>query len=250
VSVPVRLQATAGRQADRVEAERSASRPRRCGEVDATRRSASSCCRHPRDARRSERRESWLERARHRRRRAGEPDRLPPRARWLRWHLPPRPLPDAPFSAAPADASIPGLFSTDESVATSRRFQRTIARSSHGLCSPSRFAPTSDGDRLSPGTDRAPASWRRSIRSAARRGESRRCGPALIPPEVSLRRFVARAVHVALQREEPVPARAPFQRRAGVPARAPGCRPPKRRRAREQYLWSLSGCRIRGVRFP
>jgi len=67
----------------------------------------------------------------------------------MRWCLASRPLPDQTVDTASADALIPGLFSTDESVAMFRRFQPNIARSSHGLCSPPRYdrPPTATSSR-------------------------------------------------------------------------------------------------------
>jgi len=54
------------------------------------------------------------------------------------WRLQRRPLPDAAVNAASMRQLTSGLCSADESVATHRRFQRCIARVSHGLGSPSR----------------------------------------------------------------------------------------------------------------
>lgn len=67
--------------------------------------------------------------------------------------LPRRPLPDGEVNTALEDASTSRRFSIDESVATHRRFQQHIARSSHGLCSPPRFPrpspSTAGGQRTS-----------------------------------------------------------------------------------------------------
>lgn len=56
-----------------------------------------------------------------------------------RLHLPYRSFPNGPFSAAPVHRPTSGPCSTDESVATRHRFQRPIARASHGLRSPPRY---------------------------------------------------------------------------------------------------------------
>jgi hypothetical protein len=63
----------------------------------------------------------------------------PSTCHWVHRPLRRHPLPDAAVSAAPVKQSTPGRFSTDESVATCRRFQRSAARVSHGLCSPPRY---------------------------------------------------------------------------------------------------------------
>jgi hypothetical protein len=52
------------------------------------------------------------------------------------WCLRHRPLPDAAVNTALVEQLTSGLFSTDESVETHRRFQRWVTRVSHGLCSP------------------------------------------------------------------------------------------------------------------
>lgn len=54
------------------------------------------------------------------------------------WRLGWMPFPPSAFGAAPAEQPTSGRCSVDESVATHRRCQRRVARSSHGLCSPSR----------------------------------------------------------------------------------------------------------------
>jgi hypothetical protein len=132
------------------------------------------------------------------------------RSLWMHWCLPRRLLPDAVVNIAPEDASISGLSSTDESVAIPRRFQRLIARSFHGLCSPSRCprlspAPAAAGS-FTKASKLALGRPRFAFTMAIHGGACR-----VIPPGVSLRRVPACAVarrFVSL----PIPAAAPFQR--------------------------------------
>jgi hypothetical protein len=106
------------------------------------------------------------------------------------WRLPHRPLPDGTVNTAPEDAPTSGRFSTDESVAIRRRFQRRFARSSHGLCSPSRFP------RLPPATamcSALPNCPRAGCWSAPRAVTAASSGGTLraIPLAVALRRSPA-----------------------------------------------------------
>jgi len=106
------------------------------------------------------------------------------------WHLPHRPLPDGAVSAAPEDAPTSGRFSTDESVAIRRRFQRRLARSSHGLCSPSRYPRPSPATAMCSALPNGPRAgcWSapRAVTAASSGGTQR-----AIPLAVALRRSPA-----------------------------------------------------------
>jgi len=160
-------------------------------------------------------------------------------ARCARWHLPRRSLPNVPVSAAPASTPVSGLFSTDESVATRCRFQRRIARSFHGLRSPSRSTrcPLVPASRRR--AEPSPASWRLPGPDArftvVSHGGVGRAYPSGGCPTAGTRTGGA---FLAVTRGT-WPRRGAFSASSGGTSRAPMCRPPKRRRAPEQCLQSL-----------
>jgi len=153
------------------------------------------------------------------------------------------PLPESAFGAAPAEQPTTGLCSVDESVATHRRCQRRVARSSHGLCSPSRSSVI----RSRP-VNRGARRPRVVGFGGARRGESRLARAAGIPPSVSRASF---------GRSRGARARSGGRSRSPPPAlfrleRGPrkGIRRARRRsggRTENQCLRSLSGRRSREV---
>ena len=79
--------------------------------------------------------------------------------------LPCQPLPGGALAKAPGGAArLRGLAPPAESVATHRRCRRRVARSFHGLCSPSRFRQSLAPSRLlryarARGLSRRPSSW-------------------------------------------------------------------------------------------
>jgi hypothetical protein len=170
------------------------------------------------------------------------------RALRKRWHLPLHPFPGDTVNTAPEDDSIPGLFSTDESVVILHRFQWLITRSFHGLCSPSR----SSGHSLSLACARPFPTFSKlfvvpcrfafvvAIHDGAPRAHPS-CGCSAL--FVGLRRFPLPRV-VAGSR------RCAFSAPSRGSTRAPLCPPPKRRRPMERVRRSLSVCPSREVRFP
>jgi hypothetical protein len=157
------------------------------------------------------------------------------------WLLPRRLLPDAEVKAALQDALVSGLFSTDESVAIRCRFQHRLARSFHGLRSPSRSLDLRCRLRCAA---RFPTSRERGV--GGRRGPVTGASPGgvlvAIPRSVALRPLQACAVRCRFA-PGPIPAVPPFQRFAGGPVRAPACWPPR-------WLRSPRQAPLESVRVP